>query len=232
MSHKHKQPFHKLSRLETVETLLLDMDGTLLDSYFDDYFWEEHVPMVFARNNALTEVEARKRLLEKYQRVESTLLWADVDYWSEQLGLDIPGMKQEINHLIQVHDHALDFLFHLKEQGRPMYLVTNAHSKTLDIKLAKTGIRSFFTRIIVAEEVGEAKEVPTFWEKLQGLLGFNPPHTLLIDDNNKVLRAARNYGLGHLIHIAKPNSKRPLAYSDEFPSIASFHELIHPPGMR
>ena len=134
-----------------------------------------------------------------------------------------PPVPKKVKYLNQFELHLL--LSDLDLQGKLNW-------DWMILLIAKTGIRSFFTRIIVAEEVGEAKEVPIFWEKLQGLLGFNPPHTLLIDDNNKVLRAARNYGLGHLIHIAKPNSKRPLAYSDEFPSIASFHELIHPPGMR
>ena len=27
-----------------IDTILLDMDGTLLDLYFDNYFWREHVP--------------------------------------------------------------------------------------------------------------------------------------------------------------------------------------------
>ena len=212
--------------LETVDTLLLDMDGTLLDSYFDDFFWEEYVPQVFAAKNNLTEMEARQRLLGKYQQVESTLLWADVDYWSRQLDLDIPAMKEEISHLIQVHPHASDFLIHLQERDIPVHLVTNAHSKTLAIKLAKTGISSYFTSIIAAEEVGEAKEAPVFWEKLQQMLAYDPKSTMLIDDNSKVLRAARSFGLGHLVHVAQPSSQRPLTYSTEFFSIATFYELF------
>ncbi len=48
---------------ETVDTVLLDMDGTLLDKHFDDFFWEHYVPEIYAENNDLTPLEARKELL-------------------------------------------------------------------------------------------------------------------------------------------------------------------------
>ncbi|MGD8938682.1 MAG: haloacid dehalogenase, partial [Gammaproteobacteria bacterium] len=28
-----------------IDTVLLDMDGTLLDLHFDNHFWREHVPL-------------------------------------------------------------------------------------------------------------------------------------------------------------------------------------------
>ena len=93
-----------------IDTVLLDMDGTLLDKYFDDYFWEEYVPEQFAKENKLTPIEARKELLKRYQQVENTLQWTDLDYWSNQLGLDIPELKCKVDHLIQVHPYVIDFL--------------------------------------------------------------------------------------------------------------------------
>jgi putative hydrolase of the HAD superfamily len=49
----------------------------------------------------MTHEQARKELLKRYQSVESTLRWTDLDYWSEQLGLDIPELKCKVDHLIQ-----------------------------------------------------------------------------------------------------------------------------------
>ncbi len=95
---------------DEIDTVLLDMDGTLLDKYFDDYFWETYVPEMFAKKNNLSPKEAEKALLERYRKVENTLQWTDLDYWTEQLGLDIPLLKCEIDHLIQVHPHVIDFL--------------------------------------------------------------------------------------------------------------------------
>ena len=209
-----------------IDTILLDMDGTLLDKYFDDYFWEEYIPGIFAEANNLSPEEAHTALLARYQRVESTLQWTDLDYWSEQLQLDIPELKCKIDHLIQVHPYVIDFLRFIKSTGKDIHLVTNAHSKTLEIKLRKSALGPWFTKIVCSEEVGEAKEHPLFWENLEKMLGFDKNRTLLADDTQKVLRAARQAGIGHLIHVARPSSRLPANFSLEFPSITYFKELI------
>ena len=209
-----------------IDTVLLDMDGTLLDKYFDDYFWEEYVPTVFAEVNDLSPEEAHTTLLARYQRVESTLQWTDLDYWSEQLQLDIPELKCRIDHLIQVHPYVIDFLKFTQSIGKDIHLVTNAHSKTLEIKMRKTALGPWFTRIICSEEVGEAKEHPEFWGNLEKMLGFDKERTLLADDTVKVLRSARDSGIRHLIHVARPSSRLPVQFSREFPSITYFKELI------
>jgi len=209
-----------------IDTVLLDMDGTLLDKYFDDYFWEEYIPKIFAEVNNLSPEDAHKALLARYQRVESTLQWTDLDYWSDQLQLDIPELKCRIDHLIQVHPYVIDFLKFTQSIGKDVHLVTNAHSKTLDIKMRKTALGPWFTRIICSEEVGEAKEHPEFWGNLEKMLGFDKERTLLADDTLKVLRSARNSGIRHLIHVARPSSRLPIEFSKEFPSITYFKELI------
>jgi GMP/IMP 5'-nucleotidase len=209
-----------------IDTVLLDMDGTLLDKYFDDYFWEEYVPKVFAKENNLSPEEAQKALLERYQRVENTLQWTDLDYWSEQLQLDIPELKCRIDHLIQVHPYVIDFLKFTQSIGKQVHLVTNAHSKTLEIKLRKSALGPWFSKIICSEEVGEAKENPVFWRRLENILGFNRERTMLADDTEKVLRSARDYGIRLLIHVARPSSRLPVQFSVEFPSITYFKELI------
>lgn len=209
-----------------IDTVFLDMDGTLLDKYFDDYFWEEFVPEQFAKENHLTPIEARKELLKRYKRVENTLQWTDLDYWSEQLGLDIPELKCKVDHLIRVHPYVIDFLKFLRKQNKEVHLITNAHSKTLEIKMRKTELGKWFDRIVCSEEVGEAKEQPLFWQRLESILRFNKERTLLADDTAKVLRSAKIYGLRHLIYIAKPSSRIDIKYSDEFPAIVYFKELI------
>ena len=211
---------------EDIDTILLDMDGTLLDKYFDDYFWEEYVPMIFAEVNNLTPEEAHMSLLARYERVESTLQWTDLDYWSDQLQLDIPELKCRIEHLIQVHPYVIDFLKFLHSKGKNVHLVTNAHSKTLEIKMRKTDLGPWFSRIVCSEEVGEAKEHPDFWDRLEKMLGFKRERTLLADDTVKVLKSAQKYGIQHLIHVARSSSQLPVNFSPEFPSITYFKELI------
>ncbi len=209
-----------------IDTVLLDMDGTLLDKYFDDYFWEKYVPEVYAKKHDLSQEDTEKALLERYRQVESTLQWTDLDYWTEQLGLDIPRLKTEIDHLINVHPHVIPFLQFVRSHAKKLCLVTNAHPKTLDIKMNKAEIAPYFDQILCSDEVGEAKEHIRFWQQLPHHLDFDKERTMFADDTVKVLRAAGNYGIKHLVHVARPSSKLPVSYSDEFHSIAGFNELI------
>ena len=223
---KNIGPIHWEPVWDKIDTILLDMDGTLLDKHFDDYFWEHYVPEIFAGKNDLTPLEARKELLARYKSIEGTLAWTDLDYWSEKLDLDIPALKLKINHLIQVHPFVVDFLQYCANLEKKVHLVTNAHSKTLDIKMRRTDIGSYFDRIICSQDIGLPKEDPEFWERLESLLGFDKQRTLLADDNENVLQAAQTYGMGVLIFVARPSSRAEILYSEKFPSIVYFKELI------
>jgi putative hydrolase of the HAD superfamily len=212
-----------------IDLVMLDMDGTLLDRYFDDYFWEHFVPEIYAGKNDLTPTEARERLLALYQAREGTLAWTNLDYWSEQLGLDIPALKIQVDHLINIHPYVLVFLKFCRAAGKIIWLVTNAHGKTLEIKMAKTALRDHFDRIICAEEVGLAKEESGFWTKLRDQFPYRPERTLLADDNEKVLASAEEGGIAKLVYVAKPSSRELAKPSGRFKSIIYFNELM--PGM-
>ncbi|HHD57256.1 MAG TPA: haloacid dehalogenase, partial [Desulfobulbaceae bacterium] len=188
---------------EDINTVLLDMDGTLLDKHFDDYFWEQYIPEHYSLLHDISVEEARRELLSRYRAVENTLDWTDLGYWSHELGLDIPELKMRINHLIGVHPYVIEFLEFCLTNRKKLYLITNAHSGTLSIKLEKTSIGPWFDRIICAEEIGLAKENEQFWHRLEETLGFDKGRTLLADDTEKVLDAAKSYGMGHLIFVAR-----------------------------
>ena len=209
----------------SIKTVLLDMDGTLLDKYFDDFFWEHHVPAVFAKVNNLANEECRKTLLARYKSVENSLQWTDLHFWTRQLGLDIPQLKHDINHLIGILDHAKPFLQFVKNAGIHLCLVTNAHPISLKLKLDKTQIAPFFDQIICSDDVGEAKENISFWEKLEKHINFDKNTTFFADDTEKVLQTADTYGIRHLVHIARSSTKKEPCYSSHFTSIRDFREI-------
>lgn len=210
-----------------IHTVLLDMDGTLLDKHFDDYFWEQYLPEHYSLKHNLTVSGAKRELLERYRSVENTLDWTDLDYWSEQLGLDLPELKIRINHLIDVHPYVPDFLQFCRDHEKKVFLVTNAHPKTLAIKMEKTDIGHLFDRIVCAEEVGLAKEDVRFWKGLEELLGYDRKSTMLADDTEKVLQSAEEYGMGLLIYVARSSSRKPVRYSARYPSIKYFKDLMY-----
>src|ERR1700759_5105634 len=73
----------------SIDTVLLDMDGTLLDLRFDNWFWQEHVPTHFAKARGLSGEEVRAYLDPKFRERRGTMDWYCIDYWSRELGLDI-----------------------------------------------------------------------------------------------------------------------------------------------
>lgn len=212
---------------EKIHTVFLDMDGTLLDRHYDDFFWQHFVPENYADNNQIEFEEAQKKLLEKFKQKEGTLEWTDLDFWSKELSLDIPAMKIEISHLIKVHPYVIRFLKYCREKGKKIYLITNAHKKTLLIKMNKTLLEGYFDKIVCSQEIGIAKENPEFWNRLAAKIDFDRESTLLADDTECVLESAAAYGIENLIYVARPSSTAPINYSRRFPSIMYFKELMN-----
>lgn len=211
---------------EQIDSVFLDMDGTLLDKYYDDYFWEQFVPEVYAARNQVDIVDARNLLLKTYRSVENTLQWTNLHYWSDRLNLDIVALKREIKHLVKIHPHIIDFFQYMQRIGKKLYMITNAHPKALEVKMEQVPIENWFERLICSEEVGIAKEQPEFWHKLQHRLPYDKKRTLFVDDTEKVLHSAREFGMQQLIHIAKPSSRLPAIFSAHYQSIVNFRELI------
>jgi putative hydrolase of the HAD superfamily len=209
-----------------ITCVLLDMDGTLLDRYFDDYFWEHLVPERYAEKHKITFGKAKEELFKKYKAHEGTLNWTDIDFWSRELDLDIMALKEQIRHLIEVHPHVEDFLKMLKTRKIKTFIVTNAHYKVLDMKLKKTDLGKYLTGAITSFEIGFPKEKIEFWNKAEQWLNFNKGKTILVDDTLEVLKTAQRFGIKYLIYKAISNSKIKPSPSAEFMTILDFSYLI------
>lgn len=209
-----------------IDTVLLDMDGTLLDKHFDDHFWEHYVPQKYAEKNNLSFSTAKETLYSFYKKEAGGYNWTDIDFWANTFDLDIFGLKYDIAHLIGELPGTIDFLSFLQKMKKEIVLVTNSHPKGLALKFTRTDIEQFFTKTTCALEMRAAKEQPVFWQRLHNTLGFDKETTLLIDDNHEVLATAKNFGLSHLIAVACPSSKQLPCYSTRYPSVAHLGELI------
>ena len=209
-----------------IETVFLDMDGTLLDLHFDNHFWLEHVPLRFAEKHRLSVEDAKQRLYARFRSMEGTIDWYCIDYWSRELEMDIGALKREVEHLIQVHPHVAEFLQALRGTGRRVALLTNAHHKVVELKMERSGLADHFDHLICAHTFRIPKEDPRFWPKLAEQDKFDRDATLFVDDSLPVLRAARDFGIRYLRAVCAPDTCSPPKQTGEFTGIDSFDELL------
>ena len=209
-----------------IDDVMLDMDGTLLDLHFDSHFWLEYVPQKYAEENGMTYESAKQELLGRYSEVEGKLQWYCVDHWSRKLGLDIALLKEEVDHLIAVHPFVVDFLETVKQAGKRTILVTNAHQKSLALKMKKTRLDHHFDEIVSAHQLGHPKESQAFWACLHAHLPFDPAKTLFVDDSVSVLASAKKYGIANVIAVLKPDTTEPERVLEGFDGIPGFKELL------
>lgn len=211
---------------QPVSTVLLDMDGTLLDLHYDSYFWLTHLPRRYAEQQQIPVEKARHLILDRIQREQGTLNWYCVDYWSDQLKMDVARLKGEVRHKIGFRPHVQAFLRQLQHSHCRVVIVTNAHRAGLDLKLDRTGLAGFVDAIHTSHSFGQPKEAPGFWQALQQVEPFDKDSTLLIDDSLPVLRSARDFGIAQLLAVLSPDTRAPANRCDEFPAIHHFDELL------
>lgn len=208
-----------------ISTVLIDMDGTILDLHFDNQFWLEHLPLRYSEKMSISIEEAKAKLKADYLAVVGTIEWYCLDYWSDRTDMPIKELKRELQHLIQLRSDAKDFLLALKASGKEVILVTNAHPEALSLKIERTQLDQYFDVLYSTHEFGVTKESQLLWQRLQAKQGFDCEKTLFIDDSIEILQSAQQYGIKYLLAIANPDSKKADNIIDEFPAITNYQEF-------
>ncbi|MBD1391100.1 GMP/IMP nucleotidase [Neiella sp. HB171785] len=215
-----------MPKWSSIDTVLLDMDGTLLDLYFDNHFWLEFLPRCYARKNNISEAEAVTYLKGEYEKLQGKLEWYCLDYWNQHLNIDLMPLKRQIAHLIQLRADAEPFLHALKASGRKVMLLTNAHPDSLALKVEHTRLGELIDTLLSSHQYGAPKEHQSLWQQVMDEQSLDPARTLFVDDSLSVLRSAQRFGIGHLLAVTNPDSKQPARIIDEFESVGDFTTLL------
>ncbi len=211
---------------QNVDTVLLDMDGTLLDLHFDNFFWQEHLPQRYAEIKGLDPQVTRNEIQHHTNSIRGSLNWYSTDYWSDFLGVDVVRLKHEISHRVAIRPYCIEFLDALREAGKDVVMVTNAHQDSLALKMEITLLTEKFHSMITVHEFSLPKENPKCWDEVNKRHPFDREKTLLVDDNLAVLESARRYGIRGLLAIQQPDSQRPQQVIEGFDAIDHFDEIL------
>lgn len=208
-----------------IDTVLLDMDGTLLDLHFDNYFWHEHLPKHWADKHGLDHQQARDELIPRINAIKGTLNWYCLDHWSRELELNIMEIKQDIRHKIRYRADSEFFLKTMKQSRMNVVMVTNAHRDLVELKFNMLGLGDYFDTVVSSHDIGHAKEDIQFWQQLEDVINYQKERAVLFDDNLTVLETARQYGIENLISIINPDSQKPHREVEGFNAISDFQEI-------
>ena len=211
-----------------VDTIMFDMDGTLLDLHFDNYFWLTLVPKAYSQELGVSEQMAQAILRKKYAETHGTLNWYCLDYWEAELKLNITELKSTIKHKICSRPNVEKLLKELQINNKRLLLITNAHPSSLAIKMKHTGIGKYFHKHISSHTLKLAKENHGFWKTLQKIEPYKPERSLLFDDSLPVLRQAKREGIKYLYGIKQPDSQKAPLPPAEFPQIEDFEDIMPP----
>jgi putative hydrolase of the HAD superfamily len=192
-----------------IDTVCLDMDGTVLDLHFDNVFWLDALPRRWAAARGLDFDAAMAELKPRFDAKRGTLEWYCIDHWSDELGFDVPALKHEMRAQIRYLDGAPAFLDALRRRGKRVLLTTNAHPISLRIKNEQTGLGAHFDELVSSHEFGVPKESPQFWQRLAQGHGVRVERTLFVDDSAPVLHAARTAGVAWVYQVLQPDSTLP-----------------------
>jgi putative hydrolase of the HAD superfamily len=211
---------------QDIDTVLLDMDGTLLDLHYDNRLWNELLPARYGAHHGLDDAESNGRLQARMGQVYGQLDFYCLDYWSRFTGLDVIGLHDELVHLIRYRPGAEAFLDRLRATGKRSILVTNAHRGSVRVKDRHTALIGRLDADVSCHDYGAPKESPDFWATLAQRHPFDPTRTLFIDDNAPVLDAAARFGVRHLLTILQPDSARPARTALRYPAFNDFAEIL------
>ena len=206
-----------------IECLLIDMDGVILDNAYDNDFWQNQIPEVIADSKGIEFDDAKRLAIQIFNYKKNTKDWYDVDYWSNMLSIDIEAQKRSEKSFskISLYDGVIDTLSVLKNKTK-MILITNAHRKTLNIKLEKYNLTPYFDEMVCAHELNYVKEDIQLWYMLRSKYRLDYEKTLLVEDTINNINVGLSAGISGAIYVGDEK----FTVSDKIIKLSSINQIL------
>ncbi|MGC7590449.1 GMP/IMP nucleotidase [Bisgaard Taxon 46] len=209
-----------------IDTVILDLDGTLIDLYFDHLFWKKIVPQAYADKFKLSLNESTHLLKQRYDSIEHSKDWYCLDFWANTLDLPLHQMYQQHGPQVKVRSDVAPFLQMLNEMQKQVILLTDSNRFCLDTKLKYCDFAPHFDLLLSSHQFDAPKVDPVLWQRLQQAHYFDPERTLFVDDTESVLDSARQFGIAYTLGVENPDSSLPDKQFERHFSVQNYRTLI------
>ena len=208
-----------------IETVMVDMDGTLIDLGFDHTIWNHILPTRVSERHSMSFEEAKRFLYGDYKPPFS-LDFYNIDRWTEITDIDVMGIHRECTDLLSFRPGAVEFLQYLKDNSVRVVIATNCHPKSFELKDSCLSLRDKVDSVHSSADFGIAKDDVAYWDCMSEVEKFSRSHTLFIDDVSFILDKGWEAGIQFLMTIRRPNSLVPAQNDFYYPVIDDFRDLI------
>jgi 5'-nucleotidase len=214
---------------DAIDTVCLDLDGTLLDQAYDNYIWQELVPARYARRHGVSLEDATEKVIRYYEDHHGTLEAYSLEHWSQICDVDMFALHREEAARIAWLEGAEAFLRGVRARGKRTVLLTNSHPFALGLKHESTRVLDYFDAAASSQEFGVPKEDARFWERARARFGFDPARSFFADDNLRMLQAADDAGMRWIYGVRISDTRVPPLAHDDYPAVDRVVELV--PGV-
>ena len=185
---------------------IFDLDGVIVDTAKYHYLAWKKIANQLGLEFTTVHNEKLKGL-SRMHSLEQILSLGDLEY-SEKDKAKLCASKNQLylDYITDVNESEIlpgvaDFLDELDQQG-VIYALGSA-SRNARLILEKVGLSKRFKAVVDGNDVTNTKPNPEVFLKAAGQLGFPPAETVVFEDSQKGLEAARNGGF-MVVGIGEP----------------------------
>ncbi|MFB4161705.1 pyrophosphatase PpaX [Geomicrobium sp. JSM 1781026] len=176
--------------MRTVDTVLFDLDGTLVDSNELIISSFEHTlghyyPGEYSRTEILPFIGPS--LNDTFQRL-------DVERAEEMIAMYIEHNHRHHDELLKEYEGVREAISRLFEAGFKLGVVTTKRKTTTERGLEITGLKPYFSTIVTFDDVEHVKPHPEPLKKAMQALGSQPAQTLMVGDNTHDIDGGKRAG--------------------------------------
>lgn len=181
--------------LETVEAVIFDLDGTLVDSM---WLWKSIDLEYLARFNIELPMNLQKD-------IEGMSFTETAGYFKERFSIidDIETIKADWNEMakdyylnrVTLKEKAFLFLEYLKSRNIKTGIATSNSKELVSMIIKRFDLEEYFDSIRTSCEVDRGKPHPDIYLKVANDLGVSPDKILVFEDVPMGIMAGKNAGM-------------------------------------